>query len=242
MSISWGSAMQRLGSSLCLGLHAAALNCAGATMAIATVIEFGSDGQLTITEAKPAAPKSVPGALSNDDKDKSALKQLTRDIALTFSGATGVHKARLDVLTFVEIFEALINAESSFNPKALSPKGAQGLGQLMPETAADLKVENPFDPKQNLIGSARYFTQLLERFGSLDLALAAYNAGPQRVEQYGGIPPFPETRSYIAGNLKVVGLPDFPVAASSEVATTKPALKQDRKEQHLEGDVSVWEF
>ena len=241
ISISLGSAKQRFRSSLCLGALAAALSGAGMTVAFATVMEFGRDGQLTVTEAKPALPKSASGLFSSDLKNKSALQALTRDVALRFSGSAGVRKAGLDALTFIEVFEALISAESSFDPNAISPKGAQGLGQLMPETAADLKVENPFDPKQNLVGSARYFTQLLERFGSLDLALGAYNAGPQRVEQYGGIPPFPETRSYIAGILKVVGLPDLPVAAASEAAN-KPALNQDKKEQPLKGDVSVWEF
>ena len=208
--------------------------------AYATVYEFNAEGAVSVTESSPKAPAASPNRSKIPGRED--LRSLTRDVALRFSGASGVRKAGIDALTFIEVFEALISAESRFDPNAVSPKGAQGLGQLMPETAADLKVKDPFDPKQNLNGSALYFTQMLERFGSLDLALAAYNAGPQRVEEYGGIPPFPETRSYIAGILKVVGLPVAPVTSSSEVATTKPALNQVKKEQPLKGDVSVWEF
>nr|WP_295453859.1 lytic transglycosylase domain-containing protein [uncultured Pseudophaeobacter sp.] len=95
------------------------------------------------------------------------------------------------------LFRALIQAESAFNPKALSPKGAVGLGQLMPGTAKQLGV-NPHNMHQNLDGAARYFLAQLSNFGSIELALAAYNAGPHRVDQYGGVPPFKETRNYIS--------------------------------------------
>lgn len=94
------------------------------------------------------------------------------------------------------LFRALIQAESAFNPNALSPKGAVGLGQLMPGTAKQLGV-NPYDIHQNLDGAARYLLAQLSKFGSIELALAAYNAGPHRIEQYGGVPPFRETRNYI---------------------------------------------
>jgi soluble lytic murein transglycosylase-like protein len=95
-----------------------------------------------------------------------------------------------------QLFRALIQAESAFNPKALSPKGAVGLGQLMPGTAKQLGVD-PHDMHQNLDGAARYLLAQLSTFGSVELALAAYNAGPHRIEQYGGVPPFRETRNYI---------------------------------------------
>lgn len=95
-----------------------------------------------------------------------------------------------------QLFRALIQAESAFNPNALSPKGAVGLGQLMPGTAKQLGV-NPHDMRQNLDGAARYLLAQLSTFGSIELALAAYNAGPHRIEQYGGVPPFQETRNYI---------------------------------------------
>ena len=95
-----------------------------------------------------------------------------------------------------QLFRALIQAESAFNPNALSPKGAVGLGQLMPGTAKQLGVD-PHDMHQNLDGAARYLLAQLSTFGSIELALAAYNAGPHRIEQYGGVPPFRETRNYI---------------------------------------------
>jgi soluble lytic murein transglycosylase-like protein len=92
----------------------------------------------------------------------------------------------------------MIRAESDFDPRALSSKGAQGLMQLMPATSVQMKVQNPFDIRENLDAGARYFKQLLNTYqDDLALALAAYNAGPAAVSLYGGIPPFPETRQYI---------------------------------------------
>ena len=96
-----------------------------------------------------------------------------------------------------KIVTAVAWTESGFNPKARSGAGAIGLMQLMPGTAAGLGVD-PHDPAQNLRGGARYLADQLERFGSLDLALAAYNAGPGAVTKHGGIPPYAETQRYVA--------------------------------------------
>jgi len=96
------------------------------------------------------------------------------------------------------LLRSVIQAESGFNRLAVSPKGAQGLMQLMPGTAAGLGVTDPFDVRQNVAGGAAYLRRQLDRFGSLDLALAAYNAGPGAVARYNGIPPYPETQSYVA--------------------------------------------
>jgi soluble lytic murein transglycosylase-like protein len=98
-----------------------------------------------------------------------------------------------------DLINSVIYAESGFNPRAVSPKGAQGLMQLMPQTAAKLGVPDAFDPGANVEGGTRYLRELLETYDfDLVKALAAYNAGPERVEQYRGVPPYQETRAYIA--------------------------------------------
>ena len=96
-----------------------------------------------------------------------------------------------------DLFARLVQQESAWNPRAVSPKGAIGLAQLMPQTARLLRVD-PHDPAQNLDGGARYLAMQYRAFGNWPHALAAYNAGPDRVREYDGVPPFAETRGYIA--------------------------------------------
>ncbi len=102
------------------------------------------------------------------------------------------------------LLKAIIKAESDFNPQAVSKKGAMGLMQIMPENIKALNISNPFDPLENILGGARYFRKMLDRFdGQLPLSLAAYNAGPTAVERYNNqIPPYRETEDYIERVLK----------------------------------------
>ncbi len=96
------------------------------------------------------------------------------------------------------LVKAIIKAESNFNPKAVSRAGARGLMQIMPDNFSLLQIDDPFNPGENIMGGTRYFRSLLDRFNwELSLALAGYNAGPQRVEQYNGIPPIRETQDYV---------------------------------------------
>jgi soluble lytic murein transglycosylase len=111
--------------------------------------------------------------------------------------AAGLHGVEVPLL------KAVIRAESAFDPKAVSKKGAMGLMQIMPGNLKAFRVNDPFDPWQNIMGGTRYLKTLIKRFdGQVPLALAAYNAGPRAVDTYRGIPPIPETEAYVKKVMK----------------------------------------
>jgi hypothetical protein len=119
----------------------------------------------------------------------------------------------------MNLLAAQLYAESGFNPFARSPAGAEGIAQFMPGTAEAYDLDNPFDPVEAIDAQAHLMSDLLRQFGGkVALALAAYNAGPAAVERYGGVPPYPETRAYVAKILGLLGgAGDLPVATGFEV-------------------------
>ena len=145
-----------------------------------------SDDQIVSSEEEPKPVPEPPAAQPASD---SSRKPTLEEIVLSACSRYGLDP---------DIIFSLIRAESDFDPKAVSPKGAQGLMQLMPETAAKLGVTNPMDAAANVEGGTRYLQGLLEQYHyDLTKALAAYNAGPARVDQYHGVPPYRETITYI---------------------------------------------
>jgi hypothetical protein len=168
----------------------------------------------------------VPGArLTAAGSGLPSFGRSTANLTDVVNQASG--RYRLDP----DLVSSVIKAESGFNVRAVSPKGAQGLMQLMPETATQLGVPNPFDPQANVEGGTRYLRELLEKYNfDLVKALAAYNAGPQKVERFGGVPPYYETRAYVARVVK-----DFnkkkaaqksSIAKSASTAKHGPSAKQ----------------
>jgi soluble lytic murein transglycosylase-like protein len=134
----------------------------------------------------PEPPASVP--------DTTAGGNLTLEVPFKQLIASAASQFQIDP----DFVTSVVKAESGFIATATSPKGAQGLMQLMPQTAAMLGVTNVLDPVSNLEGGTRYLRQLLDRYdGDAVKALAAYNAGPQRVEEFGGVPPYRETYAYV---------------------------------------------
>jgi len=119
------------------------------------------------------------------------------------------------------LLHAVIAVESDYQREVVSPKGAMGLMQLMPATAAELGVVDPFDPEENILAGARYLRRMWDRFGDLTLALAAYNAGPERVEQFGGVPPFAETEGYVGQVRRLYPEGEWQHAAGGATLTTR---------------------
>jgi Transglycosylase SLT domain len=206
---------------LVVGVCVAVLHAAGSSQADAW--EFDRQGKILRSPHKIAYAReldALPDTLvskSSRSVNRAIYRPMAEGVAEVYAADPAVADAGLSEQEFIRVFVALIDQESRFNPRARSPKGAQGLGQLMPETAALLGVDDAYEPMANLHGAARYLTAQLAEFGRVDWALAAYNAGPHRVEQYQGIPPYRETRDYVA---KITAAAD--VAGDAATATTAP--------------------
>lgn len=171
----------------------------GTAPAVADIYMYeGSDGMIHfLTDTPPEDSPALQGiGQERIPHTSSGLSSTTRThgefepIINVYAKAYGVDKA---------LVKAVIHVESGYNPNAVSPKGAMGLMQLMPKTAQGLKVANSFDPAENIRGGVSHLRFLLDTFrGNVRLALAAYNAGLATVTRYGGIPPYEETRKYVA--------------------------------------------
>ncbi|MFP5504359.1 MAG: lytic transglycosylase domain-containing protein [Candidatus Sericytochromatia bacterium] len=165
------------------------------------ISEIQGRAQAIQARFEPAkAQGGFAGAMAKAETAKPAVPAASAAVPGPFGGAIADVARRHDVDP--ALVRAVMTAESAGNPKATSPVGAMGLMQLMPGTAKDLGVADPYDPRQNLEGGARYLGELTREFG-LEKGVAAYNAGPGAVSHYGGVPPYAETRHYVE---KVISL------------------------------------
>ena len=167
-----------------------------------------------VEAAPPSDPPEPPKPASSDAQAASKAPCDPMGEATVAPIIDGAAKAQS---VSPKLLRAVIDQESRFHPCAVSPKGARGMMQLMPDTAAELGVSDPFDPKENIEAGARYLRQLLDRYkGDLAQTLGAYNAGPAAIDQAGGIPNFRETRDYVQSIMQKVGtipldLPSIPM-------------------------------
>jgi hypothetical protein len=144
------------------------------------------------------APYGKKSQHVSSDKKAARTEQPVTAVVFPKDYSQYIRKAASKYDLEPELIRAVIKTESNGNHRAVSRKGAKGLMQLMPSTANDMNVSNPFDPEENIEGGSRYLKYLLERFnGNMTLALAAYNSGPGTVERYGNVPPIMETRQYV---------------------------------------------
>jgi soluble lytic murein transglycosylase-like protein len=174
-----------------LGLLAGLLLVGSAGIASAQIFTFTDEDGVVHFTNRPKDRRYRP----IDRKEQVAEKRPKVPQIWHYDGLIGTTAARLSVQP--ALVKAVIAAESNFDPAAVSHKGAQGLMQLMPATADAMGIEDPLYPPDNVLGGTRYLRRMIDRYGDLERALAAYNAGPKAVDRYGGIPPYRETQAYV---------------------------------------------
>jgi soluble lytic murein transglycosylase-like protein len=181
---------------------------------------------------EPHVPGTTVEAPARPVSQSNDINSIVDDVA----GAHGV-----DPL----LVHAIIRVESAYDPRAVSPKGAQGLMQLIPETARHFGVTNSFDKRQNVEGGVRYLRHLMSQFGDMRLVLAAYNAGENAVIHYNGIPPYDETQEYVYkvgkryGELRRAGRTTAQRARAAELPPSEPLHRPVQSFIDSEGRINL---
>jgi hypothetical protein len=211
-------------------LVAAVVLCT-ASPALAQIYSWrDADGKLVLSDKpRPDQGQQTTYEVHGSGSTRATMPQVARDKSAPYDASINTHAERIGVAA--DLVRAVIQVESAFNPAAVSNKGAMGLMQLMPATAQELGVKNPFDPDQNIRGGVTYLKQLLNRYDNkVELALAAYNAGIGNVEKYGDVPPFKETRNYVNKITKAAPpVPKNVIYKYIEIVDGKPVIKFSNK-------------
>jgi soluble lytic murein transglycosylase-like protein len=209
-------------------IGAVAVLAIGARPADAQIYSWqDQNGRLVVSNVEPGTNLGIPSYDVPETDGIRATRYVAPEKSRSFDDLIDQHASRSGVRR--DLVRAVIQVESAFNPRALSNKGAMGLMQLMPATARQFGVANPFDPEQNVRGGVAYLRQLLDRYdGNERLALAAYNAGPGAVDRHGqSVPPYRETRDYVS---KVNG-----IAGASSGSPSAPRVRIFRVVEVIDG-------